>query len=42
MAGKFALKVVLLGFFYMPQICDMGQDGFYFPSEEGVLRIFSS
>jgi hypothetical protein len=21
----------------MPQICDMGQDGFYFPSEEGVL-----
>jgi hypothetical protein len=24
----------------MPQICDMGQDGFYFPSEEGVLRIF--
>jgi hypothetical protein len=25
----------------MPQICDMGLDGFYFPSEEGVLRIFS-
>jgi hypothetical protein len=25
----------------MLQICDMGQDGFYFPSEEGVLRIFS-
>jgi hypothetical protein len=25
----------------MPQICDMGHDGFYFPSEEGVLRIFS-
>jgi hypothetical protein len=22
------------------QICDMGQDGFYFSSEEGVLRIF--
>jgi hypothetical protein len=32
---------LLLGFFYMPQICDMGQDGFYFSSEEGVLRIFS-
>jgi hypothetical protein len=24
----------------MPQISDMGQDGFYFLSEEGVLRIF--
>jgi hypothetical protein len=24
----------------MPQICDMGQDGFYFPSEDGVVRIF--
>jgi hypothetical protein len=24
----------------MPQICDMGQDGFYFLSVEGVLRIF--
>jgi hypothetical protein len=24
----------------MPQICDMGQEGFYFPSEEGVLMIF--
>jgi hypothetical protein len=24
----------------MPQICDMGQEGFYFPSEEAVLRIF--
>jgi hypothetical protein len=24
---------LLLGFFYMPQICDMGQDGIYFPSE---------
>jgi hypothetical protein len=23
----------------MQQICDMGKDGFYFPSEEGVLRI---
>jgi hypothetical protein len=23
----------------MLQICDMGQDGFYFPSEEVVLRI---
>jgi hypothetical protein len=22
----------------MTQICDMGQDGFYFPSEEGVLK----
>jgi hypothetical protein len=22
----------------MSQICDIGQDGFYFPSEEGVLR----
>jgi hypothetical protein len=31
-----------MGFFYMPQICDMGQDGFYFPSEgrcaEGFFR----
>jgi hypothetical protein len=25
----------------MTQIWDMGQDGFYFPSEEGVLSIFS-
>jgi hypothetical protein len=25
--------MLLLGFFYMPQICDMGQDGFCFPSE---------
>jgi hypothetical protein len=25
--------MLLLGFFYMPQICDVGQDGFYFPSE---------
>jgi hypothetical protein len=33
--------MLLLAFFYMLQICDMGQDGFYFPSEEGVLRIFS-
>jgi hypothetical protein len=24
----------------MPQICDMGQDGFYFLSKEGVLMIF--
>jgi hypothetical protein len=24
----------------MPLICDMGQGGYYFPSEEGVLRIF--
>jgi hypothetical protein len=24
----------------MPQICDMGQDGFHFLSEEDVLRIF--
>jgi hypothetical protein len=24
----------------MPQICDMGQDGFYFSSEEGVLGFF--
>jgi hypothetical protein len=24
----------------MPQICDMGQDSFYLPSEEDVLRIF--
>jgi hypothetical protein len=31
---------LLLGFFYMPQICDMGQDGFYFPSEEFVMRNF--
>jgi hypothetical protein len=22
----------------MPQICDMGQDGFYFLSEEGFFR----
>jgi hypothetical protein len=26
----------------MPKIYDMGQDGFYFPSKEGVLRIFSA
>jgi hypothetical protein len=26
----------------MPQICDMEQDGFYFPSEGGVLKIFST
>jgi hypothetical protein len=32
---------LLFGFFYMPQICDMGRNGFYFLSEEGVLRIFS-
>jgi hypothetical protein len=24
----------------MPQICDMGQDSFYFSSKEGVLWIF--
>jgi hypothetical protein len=24
----------------MPQICDMGQDGFTSPPKEGVLRIF--
>jgi hypothetical protein len=24
----------------MPQICDMGQDGFSSPPKEGVLRIF--
>jgi hypothetical protein len=24
----------------MPQLCDMGQDGFYVPSEEGVLKDF--
>jgi hypothetical protein len=24
----------------MPQVCDVGQDSFCFPSEEGVLRIF--
>jgi hypothetical protein len=35
------LATLLLEFFYMPQIYDMGQYGFYFPSEEGVLRIFS-
>jgi hypothetical protein len=29
---------VIAGFFYMPQICDMGQT---FPPKEGVLRIFS-
>jgi hypothetical protein len=32
MAGKFSLKVGSTR--YMPQICNMGQDGFYFPSEE--------
>jgi hypothetical protein len=25
--------MLLLRFFYVLQICDMGQDGFYFPSE---------
>jgi hypothetical protein len=37
MAGKFDPEsseyTLLLGFFYMPQICDMGHDGFYFSSE---------
>jgi hypothetical protein len=36
-AGKFwpesSEGTILLGFFYTPQICDMGQDGFYIPSE---------
>jgi hypothetical protein len=31
---------VILGIFYMPQICDMGTDGFTSPSKEGVMRIF--
>jgi hypothetical protein len=39
MAGKFwpegSELTLLLWFFYMPLICDMGQDGFYFPSEGG-------
>ena len=30
-----------LGIFYMPQIYDMGTDGFTSPPKEGVLRIFS-
>jgi hypothetical protein len=30
--------MLLLEFFYMPQICDMGQDGFYFLSEEKSLK----
>jgi hypothetical protein len=25
----------------MPQICDMGQAGFIFPTKEGMLWIFS-
>jgi hypothetical protein len=33
---------LIVGFFYMPQICDMGQtDGFTSPQKEGMLRIFS-
>jgi hypothetical protein len=45
MAGKIwpesSVLTLLSGFFYMPQICDMGHDGFYFPNrKEGVLRIF--
>jgi hypothetical protein len=35
--SKFGLEVskltLLLGLFYMPQICDIGKDGFNFPSE---------
>jgi hypothetical protein len=27
-------------FFYVPQICDMGPDGFTSPPKEGVLRNF--
>jgi hypothetical protein len=30
---------LILGLFYMPQICDMGQ-AFTSPPKEGVLRIF--
>jgi hypothetical protein len=37
MAGKFSSEsselTLLLGFFYIPQICDMGQDDLYIPSE---------
>jgi hypothetical protein len=45
MAGKFGtesgeLTLIILELFYMPQICDMGQDGFYLHSEIGVRRIF--
>jgi hypothetical protein len=31
--------MLLLGFFYMPQICDMGQT-FYFPSEGRSAKEF--
>jgi hypothetical protein len=30
-----------LGIFYMPQIYDIGTDGFTSPPKEGMLRIFS-
>jgi hypothetical protein len=39
LAGKFGELTLRLGFFYMPQICDMVQ-AFTSPPKEGVLRIF--
>jgi hypothetical protein len=36
-----ATSTVSAGIFYMPQIYDMGQDGFTSPPKEGMLRIFS-
>jgi hypothetical protein len=34
---------IIVGIFYIPQICDMGHgtDGFTSPPKEGTLRIFS-
>jgi hypothetical protein len=30
----------IAGIFYMPQICEMGSNGFTLPPNEGMLRIF--
>jgi hypothetical protein len=36
-----ATSTLVVGFFYMPQSCNMGPTGFASPPKEGVLRIFS-
>jgi hypothetical protein len=41
---KFSLTIdshIIVGFFNLPQSCDMGQDGFTSPLKEGMLRIFT-
>jgi hypothetical protein len=43
MTSKFAYNGdfhTIVGIFYMPQICDMGIDGFTSPLKEGALKTF--